>query len=265
MFYPKKFIIIFIVLLAYPTAQAQEYSNDWMQAYLNNWPNCDLSNYSLTSKKGETSKGKDIFLIKGKQKKVTLKQVRYNLKANLISKNGYTPRICPFFSLIETFYKKEKLYSISILSTTLENTTANKTPHIHVIEKHTYFENFAKYKQENLDGLGIVDNGIVTQYMVFNIDKKKILQINKMKIAEDQVEFPYITVSYKTRSKQILSNRTEPNIIEDNEVKELLNNKFKAFDNILNNHYDVLFSNSEFNLLEDHIKEIGYVRYQTRD
>jgi hypothetical protein len=261
MFCLKKFIFLSFFLLFSLSANASNH----LKKYLSNWSNCDLSSYSLLSKKGTISKGKDVFIINGKKKKVTLKQIRYDLRANLDSKNGYSNKICPYFSYIETFYKDEKLFTISILSTTLENTTVNNIPHINVIEKHTYYQNFAKYTQANLDGLGIIDNGIVSQYMVFNVDEKKILQINKIKFSENKTEFPYLFVNFKTKSKKILSNRSDITLIDNEKLKELLSNKFSAFDNVLNNHLDVLFSKSDFDLLEDSLDEIGYVRYQTRD
>jgi len=257
MCYHKK--ISFIIFFSFYSFSVN--AENHLNKFLIKWPNCNLDNYELSSKKGTETKGQEIFIINGKQKKVNVRQIRYNLKSkNLdLSEN----KVCPYFSFIETFYKKERLFTISTLSTTLSSTKPSKVPHIPVIEKHTYFENYANYLQAELDGL--VDDGIASQYMVFNIGKKKILQINKIKVSNDDVEFPYLYVKFKTKSKKILSSRSDINLIENNQVKELLTKKFSAFDNIMNNKKDLLFSKSDFDLLEDNLDEIGYVRYQTRD
>ena len=257
MYCHKKISFIIFFLFCSFSVSAENHLNK----FLSKWPNCNLNNYEPSSKKGVVTKGKEIFMINGKQKKVNVRQIRYNFNSkNLdLSEN----KVCPYFSFIETFYKKEKLFTISTLATTLSSTKPGKVPHVPIIEKHTYFENYAKYLQAELDGL--VDNGIASQYMIFNIGKKKILQINKIKISNEDVEFPYLYVNFKTKSKKILSSRSDINLIENNQVKELLTKKFSAFDNMINNKKDLLFSVLDFDLLEDNLDEIGYVRYQTRD
>ena len=265
----KIIIYIFFCSMFFTNLSSKEF---YLNKYLKKWPNCNLSNYEIKNKKdsdgnyiGDQVNGEDIFIINNKQKKVKVRQSKWYIQSKNLDK--LENKVCPYFIYLETYYKKERLFTISILGTTLTKTEEGKVPYVVLVESHRYFENYAKYKgfKDVMDG--IPDNGVSRRYMTINIGKKKELEVNKYRLSKDvnDVIYPYIYLTFKTKSKKIQSFSSEPWYIEDPNLENLFEKKFQSFDNLLTDYKNTLFTEEDFALMEKNFKDMGYIRYQTRD
>ena len=202
-----------------------------------------------------------------KKKEVKIRQARYIVAASDNLKE-LKSKVCPYFIYLESFYKKEKLFTLSILGTTLGKTEKGNVSYAKLVTAHRYFENYTNYQGGFVDALdGIPDNGVSRRYMTINIGKKKELEVNKFRLSEDDADifYPYVYLTFKTKSKKIQSFKSEPWLIEDPNLERLFEKKFQSFDNLLSDYKNVLFSQEDFALMEKNFKDMGYVRYQTRD
>ena len=205
------------------------------------------------------------FVIKNKEKKVKLKnKITVILMAELKDGMVVDNNECPKFLERNLLYKKELIQKIQSVSNFISfKKFTSKKPIVDysypVLSSGITYDSIAKYKPESFYSQITPFNGnIIFRTLRFSLDHYENLEITKLIHPQSgKLAYFYETSKYKTNEKYIKKSSTEAKMITDESLINLIENKFKHFDEMKEKPRRVLFNDEEIEGFVKKISELG--------
>ena len=202
------------------------------------------------------------FVIKNKEKKVILKNkitviIMEELKDGMIVDNNE----CPKFLERNLLYKKELILKMQSVSNFIGFKKFNsKKPIVDysypVLNSTITYDAIVKYKPGSyFSQLTPFNGNVIMRTLTFSLDHYENLDILKViNPNSGKFMYAYSTTKYKTKEKYIPKSAAEHKMITDEALINLIENKFKHFDEMIKKPRRLLFNDEE---IEGFVKKIS--------
>ena len=277
----KSIIIFFIFILFNFSVQAKH-----QRIALNDYPDCSIKGLggdkhtTMRIKSAKSKWGRDNvtekFMINGKEKKVLLKsKIAVSFVGQFDNGVAINDNACPSILERSFYYKKEllkKTYSvvdgIDFLS---EKNFLKKKPTIEynfpVLEYIIYYRPLGKYKPgsfySQLNQMTPQNSNEIMKNLQVSINHYDNLDIIKMCNQEKCVYAVGVT-KYKTKEKYMVKSSTQEIMIKDQNLIDLIENKFEQLEQSWEKPLSPLFNETEITLFKTKINGLDQsIRIQT--